>query len=275
MAAGDAAAAAGFPVVAPTDDVRKGYEDINTTRDLVAAERTRVQPVAQGGTGGTNASTARDGIGAASKALDNLVMNDAQKSSLRGYLRINSDEVSSRGANGSGSESVQRTLEYLNTRSTTGINDANNAWNRAGDADATAVAARQGNLWTDSYNRNVSGQSVRVAYLGNTGQLGYSPSSRRYKENIEAYDISDEVMAGIELVVFDYIGADEGSPSEVGFIAENLDALGLSFLTFRNRDGEIEGVHYDRVALALIPTIQRLMARVAELEAAAPTPEEA
>jgi hypothetical protein len=36
MANGDAAAAAGYPTVASTDDVRLGYDEINLTRDLIA-----------------------------------------------------------------------------------------------------------------------------------------------------------------------------------------------------------------------------------------------
>lgn len=40
MATGDAATAAGFPLVAATDDKRLGYDEINKTRDLLAAEQT-------------------------------------------------------------------------------------------------------------------------------------------------------------------------------------------------------------------------------------------
>lgn len=61
MATGDAAAAAGFPLVSPTAAINAGYNEVNLTRDLVAAEQTarvaadalkvptsklRVQPVA-------------------------------------------------------------------------------------------------------------------------------------------------------------------------------------------------------------------------------------
>jgi hypothetical protein len=39
MANGDAAGAKGWDVVPATDDVKVGYDDINYTRDLVAAEQ--------------------------------------------------------------------------------------------------------------------------------------------------------------------------------------------------------------------------------------------
>lgn len=40
MATGDDAAAAGFPLVADTDELNEGAQEINLTRDLVAQERT-------------------------------------------------------------------------------------------------------------------------------------------------------------------------------------------------------------------------------------------
>ena len=40
MANGDAAAALGFDIVAPTDDVREGYAEINKSRDYLATDIT-------------------------------------------------------------------------------------------------------------------------------------------------------------------------------------------------------------------------------------------
>jgi hypothetical protein len=61
MADGDAAAGAGLPLVASTDDVREGYNHHNATRDMIV---NYVKPVASGGTGGTTPASARAGIGA-------------------------------------------------------------------------------------------------------------------------------------------------------------------------------------------------------------------
>jgi len=84
MANGDAAAALGFDIVAPTDDVREGYSEINKSRDYIAeditsgtrsaaqitsgifsTDRLPVIAVAKGGTGATTAADARTNLGAA------------------------------------------------------------------------------------------------------------------------------------------------------------------------------------------------------------------
>ena len=84
MANGDAAAALGFDIVAPTDDVREGYSEINKSRDYIAEDitsgtrsaaqitsgifspdRLPVIAVAKGGTDATNAADARTNLGAA------------------------------------------------------------------------------------------------------------------------------------------------------------------------------------------------------------------
>jgi len=82
MTAGDAAAAIGLPVVPPTADVKLGYSEINTSRDLLAEDitsgtrstsqitsgvfataRLPVIAVDKGGTGATTAAGARSNLG--------------------------------------------------------------------------------------------------------------------------------------------------------------------------------------------------------------------
>lgn len=74
MATGDAAAAAGFPLVEysgadPSAQVRNGGEEINRTRDIVAELKSGlhsaigVLPVVNGGTGATNKASARSQLG--------------------------------------------------------------------------------------------------------------------------------------------------------------------------------------------------------------------
>lgn len=53
---------------------------------------------------------------------------------------------------------------------------------------------------------------------------------------------------------------DVGERHEVGLIAEQVLAAGLGWAVVYDEDGEVEGLHYERVALALIPAVQRLIA---------------
>jgi hypothetical protein len=68
MAVGDDALAAGYPLVPNTGAgglVQNGYLEINRTRDFVAQVKKlspAIQPVNAGGTGGTDAKTARTNL---------------------------------------------------------------------------------------------------------------------------------------------------------------------------------------------------------------------
>ena len=94
MTAGDAAAAIGFPIVPGTAPIRNGYEEINTSRDLLAeditsgtrstaqitsgifaAARLPVIAVNKGGTAATSAEQARTnlGIDAMQTQIDDLI----------------------------------------------------------------------------------------------------------------------------------------------------------------------------------------------------------
>ncbi|CAH0417588.1 hypothetical protein WFA24289_01949 [Periweissella fabaria] len=49
-------------------------------------------------------------------------------------------------------------------------------------------------------------------------------------------------------------------------IAEDLADAGLDWLVVRDPTGEIEGIKYDRLAVALIPVIKNLKQEIEELK---------
>ena len=62
--------------------------------------------------------------------------------------------------------------------------------------------------------------------------------------------------------------AGEDVPREFGLIAEDV-AEHLPEVIVRDADGVVDGVRYDLLPVAMIPALQDLAARVAELEGAA------
>jgi septal ring factor EnvC (AmiA/AmiB activator) len=53
---------------------------------------------------------------------------------------------------------------------------------------------------------------------------------------------------------------------DIGFIAEELDALGLQNLVLYNDYGQPDGVMYDRTVIYLIPILREQQQRIAALE---------
>lgn len=95
----------------------------------------------------------------------------------------------------------------------------------------------------------------QALYINGDNRIGRSPSAERYKQDItdHPYTLDDATAVRIR----DYrlretiYGAGAG-PVEVGVIAEELIAGGLSEFVVFNADGEAESVHYERLALVAL-----------------------
>lgn len=102
-------------------------------------------------------------------------------------------------------------------------------------------------------------------------------SSRRYKQNIVPVDETWMRVLDIQPVRFQW--KPEANPNrdvQYGAIAEDVEALGLTDLV-KYEDGVVMGLHYDKIALALIPVVKQqqqqieaLMHRLEALEAKHP-----
>lgn len=234
MAIGDDAIAAGIPIMTGTEQANTLDTEMNLTRDEIARRTRDVMPISRGGTGAITAAAARAALGAQAAI---------------GYTpaRVNGSNMAVFNWDGG----AGRMLLYV---------DATLLGQLALTSDIGSIY--EGNLSGNIYNRATSGSWRSLAVQSN-GVLAQTASARRFKENIEQLDVTDEQLAQLRLVSFDWIA--DGT-HDVGVIADDVEKV-LPWAVFHDDDGVILGVHYDRIALALLPALQRLLTRVADAEA--------
>ncbi|WP_238319611.1 gp58-like family protein [Lactobacillus equicursoris] len=114
-------------------------------------------------------------------------------------------------------------------------------------------------------------------FVAPDGALIRSSSARKYKTDIQDAD-NDYGNKLIELTPQKWIDKAEKKHYEedpennkkpgyyYGLIADDLDAAGLDMLVNYGAEGEVEGINYDRLAVALLPVIKSLKDQVASLK---------
>jgi hypothetical protein len=125
---------------------------------------------------------------------------------------------------------------------------------------------------TGAYGKLLTyGGAYNAAYLHVDGTLGYVPSSRQFKQDIQPVALDPALLRQLRLVNFRYIAAvvnlGDTAQIEVGLIAEEVDALGLHWLVDYDAEGRPLGVKYERLALLLIPAVQSNDDRLTAIEA--------
>jgi hypothetical protein len=98
----------------------------------------------------------------------------------------------------------------------------------------------------------------------NSGMLGYSGSSREFKEDIQSFSDDFHKILDAKPVSFKFKGSD--SPRSIGYIAEDFHDLGLHHLLVYNAEGEPVVIKYDRVALYQLEIIKELIREVESLK---------
>ena len=104
-----------------------------------------------------------------------------------------------------------------------------------------------------------------------------SISSIRYKENVESLDVNYKTILEIEPVTFHYKKEvlTEGDPSnkQYGFIAEQVESLGLQELVEYDKENRPDSIKYDNIPIYLLKVCQEqdkiiasLLNRVDQLE---------
>lgn len=158
----------------------------------------------------------------------------------------------------------------------TEVNVTGNITTTGGNVTAAGNGTFNNKLYVpNAYSNNLTGSGgYRTAYWSLIGEAGYVPSSRRFKRDIKDAALDPADILGIRLVSYRYkdavAEAGDDAPVDVGVIAEEVDALGLSFLIDYEIDEEGNarpfGFKYERLAVALLAVVKDLAGRVAELE---------
>jgi len=118
-----------------------------------------------------------------------------------------------------------------------------------------------------------SGTWYSVWVEGN-GTFCRNTSSIKFKKNVRDYAVNEDAVLSLRPVIYDRKDQldDEtgevkvGRKDEVGFIAEEVEAAGLDWMV-NYLDGQVDGLRYDLLGVALVPVVQRQDKQIKALEA--------
>jgi hypothetical protein len=115
----------------------------------------------------------------------------------------------------------------------------------------------------------VSGTTVSGAavVVNNDGQLGVSPSSARFKDEIKPMDTASESILALKPVTFRYKkDIDSAGTPQFGLVAEDVERVNPD-LVVRDRKGKVYSVRYEAVNAMLLNEFLKEHRKVDELEA--------
>jgi hypothetical protein len=160
---------------------------------------------------------------------------------------------------------------------------AASATNAANATEATHAAQADGSEY--GFTNNVAGTTFYALWVGNDGgfHFGRNTSSIKYKENVRDAALADAVLnaaaRGVRPEAHVQVpGAGgrhpcegppqrfEGAKDELGLIAEEVDEHLPQIVT--RYEGDIDGVRYDLLGVALLPVVQQQADDIAALKQA-------
>ncbi|HRJ87513.1 MAG TPA: tail fiber domain-containing protein [Pyrinomonadaceae bacterium] len=97
-----------------------------------------------------------------------------------------------------------------------------------------------------------SATSTHVCWNTSTGNFSFCSSSRRYKRDVKDFRTGLSIVRQLRPVTFDWIVSGD---RDLGFIAEETAKI-EPLLTFKNKDGDIEGVNYGRMSAVFVNAIK-------------------
>jgi hypothetical protein len=116
------------------------------------------------------------------------------------------------------------------------------------------------------YSTTSGGGSNGAVYVDSTGLLYRNVSSLRYKFDIKK--LSDDFLALLKVKPksFKYQGS---NTSDIGYIAEDFDALGLTNLVSYDNEGRPDSIKYEKIPLYLTEIVKQQQADINKLKLSA------
>lgn len=117
-----------------------------------------------------------------------------------------------------------------------------------------------------------NGTFAALSWYSANGQMYANTSSLRYKTNVETYTEGLETIKKLRPVTFKYINEGvtlEDEPVNAGFIAEEMDALGLKdFVIYKEINGQQvpDSLKYQNMCVLYVNAIQEMSILIEELK---------
>lgn len=109
------------------------------------------------------------------------------------------------------------------------------------------------------------GDYHNLQWDGADGRVYYDDSTRRHKENIEP--LEDDFDCLLEAQPKTYTRPGKPDRHEIGYIAEEIEELGLTHLLQYDKDGRPDGVNYEKAVLYLTEIAKSQRDRIVQQEA--------
>ena len=122
---------------------------------------------------------------------------------------------------------------------------------------------QSGRLYTNTNGLRNIGNFRNMQYNPSTGEIGYDDSSRRSKRHIK--DLEDDWSKITNTRPVQYTRSHNSDYLEIGYIAEEIDNVGLTHLVGYDDQGRPADVRYDRMVIYLTEIVKDQQGKIEEL----------